>query len=187
MGNAMNYLKRQKGTIKRGILLLGLALPLPACSQEQTWEMVDSMIERDFPGVHHISTDSLAAWFADSSREQPVILDARQPEEYAVSHLPTAEQIDPDATTFPELENLDRSTPIVAYCSVGYRSSQIARRLEEAGFTNVMNLQGSIFRWANEGKPVYRGDHQVEEVHPYDRIWGRLLNENLREYEAEGE
>ncbi|MEZ4784092.1 MAG: rhodanese-like domain-containing protein [Candidatus Kapaibacterium sp.] len=171
--------------IRRGALLLGLALPLPACSQEQSWQMVETMIENDFPEVQQITTDSLARWLADSTLPQPLILDARQPGEYAVSHLWDAHQIDPDATTFPDLDTLDRDQPIVAYCSVGYRSSQLAERLEKAGFTNVVNLQGSIFRWANEGKPVYREDQQVEEVHPYDRLWGTLLDAKLRQYKVE--
>ena len=174
-------------TIRRGALLLGLVLPFPACSQEQSWEMVDSMIESDFPGVRHITTDSLAVWLADSTLQQPLLLDARRPEEYAVSHLHDARRIDPDAVTFPDLDTLDRETPIVLYCSVGYRSSQLAERLQEAGFTNVNNLKGSIFRWANEGRPVYREGNQVEEVHPYDRIWGTLLRKELHRYEVEGE
>ena len=171
-------------TIRRGFLFLSLFAPFPACSQEQTWEIVNDMIERDFPEVRHISTDSLSTWLTDSTLLQPVILDVRKPEEFAVSHLQKALLIDPDATRFPELDTLDRSIPIVAYCSVGYRSSQVAERLKEVGFTNVVNLQGSIFRWANEGKPVYRDGSKVEEVHPYDRIWGMMLDEDYRSYDV---
>ena len=32
-----------------------------------------------------------------------------------------------------------------------------------------------IFEWANEGRPVVRDGREVEAVHPYDAVWGRLL------------
>ena len=56
----------------------------------------------------------------------------------------------------------------------------MAQRLSEAGFTNVVNLEGSIFEWANQGHPVYREDRAVALVHPYDAVWGLLLKKDLR-------
>jgi hypothetical protein len=43
----------------------------------------------------------------------------------------------------------------------------------------VQNLEGSIFRWANEGRPVYADGMQVDRVHPFDDSWGKLLKEDL--------
>ena len=43
-------------------------------------------------------------------------------------------------------------------------------------YTNVRNLDGSIFQWANEGRPLVRGNQRVQDVHPYDENWGRLLD-----------
>lgn len=68
---------------------------------------------------------------------------------------------------------------IVVYCSVGYRSSRLARQLRTRGVKNVFNLEGSLFKWANEGRPVYRGSERVQEVHPFDEDWGELLDESL--------
>ena len=45
-----------------------------------------------------------------------------------------------------------------------------------------MNLEGSIFRWAGEGRPVYRDGVRVEQVHPYDDRWGALLPRTLWAY-----
>jgi rhodanese-related sulfurtransferase len=149
------------------------------CSQDLTWRAVNQMIEANYPDVPTITTDSLAKRLDNSSAPRPLLLDARTPEEYAVSHLPEARRVDPEATTFPALDTLSRSTPVVVYCSVGYRSARIASRLRENGF-DAVNLQGSIFRWANEGRPVVRDGTPVRAVHPYDKTWGRLLNEPLR-------
>ena len=160
----------------RSLLFFSLALPLGSCAQDLGWDVVDEMIASDFPGVPHISTDSLADWLGDSKRVQPVLLDVRESEEFAVSHLRGARQIDPAATELTSLQDLPKDTPIVLYCSVGYRSSEMAERLGEAGFDSVANLDGSIFRWANEGRSLWRGDVAVDKVHPYDRIWGVLLD-----------
>ena len=43
-----------------------------------------------------------------------------------------------------------------------------------------MNMEGSIFKWANEGRPVYRDGERVEKVHPYNETWGRLLDKARR-------
>ncbi|MEP0548867.1 MAG: rhodanese-like domain-containing protein [Rhodothermales bacterium] len=149
-----------------------------------SWRAVDALIEREFPAVASVSTDSLAAWLDDSTRVPPLLLDARESEEYAVSHLPGALRVDPDASAEALAAALpgdfDPARPVVVYCSVGYRSARIADRLETAGARDVRNLDGSIFKWANEGRPVVRDGATVREVHPYDATWGRLLNRDLR-------
>ena len=63
----------------------------------------------------------------------------------------------------------------VVYCSVGYRSAKAAQELMNSGITGVLNLEGSIFQWANEDRPVFQGTRVVDEVHPYSRFWKRLL------------
>jgi rhodanese-related sulfurtransferase len=155
-----------------------LALQL-GCSEELTWRAVDRMIEANFPDVPAITTDSLAQRLSDSTATRPVLLDARSPAEYDVSHLPGAHRVPPDADTIAGLDTLSRDAPIVVYCSVGYRSARITSRLQKQGFTNVSNLKGSIFRWANEGRTVVRNGNPVRTVHPYDNTWGRLLNDDL--------
>jgi len=150
------------------------------CSDDLTWRAVDRMIAANYPDVPFISTDSLAERLSTPTAPRPVLLDARSPEEYAVSHLPGARRVDPSADAYPALDTLASDTPIVVYCSVGYRSAGVAQALRAQGFTAVANLKGSIFRWANEGRPVYREGAQVSTVHPYDATWGRLLADSLR-------
>jgi rhodanese-related sulfurtransferase len=106
---------------------------------------------------------------------QPILLDIREPEEFEVSHLKHAKLADSKRVAMTLLKNTGRDDPVVLYCSVGYRSSKMAQELQEAGFRNVHNLEGSIFQWRNEGKPVYRDGVMVPQVHPYDRNWGQLL------------
>lgn len=156
------------------------------CRDGIAWEAVERMIERDYPAAQPLSTDSLHTWLEDETVSSPVLLDVRKAEEYAVSHLEGAIRVDPNTTDFTFLADYTRETLIVAYCSVGYRSAAIAERLQEAGFTNVHNLEGSIFKWVNAGYPVVRDGAPVREVHPYDRLWGQLVDRSYHAYEAGG-
>jgi len=142
-------------------------------------EVVTNKISKDFSDVPRISTSDLADWSKDSSRMAPQLLDVREPAEYAVSHLPGAIRISPDEEADQFMGRIDSSRPIVVYCSVGYRSSILAKRLIAAGAKQVMNLEGSIFKWANEGRPLVRDDVPTREVHPYNRKYGKLLLEGL--------
>ena len=169
------------------VLIFGLVGPQAGCTQNMSWSAVEGMIRSSFPEVSQLSTDSLAAWLENDTNPQPTLLDIRTAEEYRVSHLRGAIRVAPDTNDFTFLDSLDRNAPIVTYCSVGYRSSEVAQRMQQAGFTNVSNLEGSIFRWANEGRPVYRGGRSVGQVHPNDKLWGTLLDAELRAYRADEE
>jgi len=152
------------------------------CSQDLSWKAVNYMIETDFPTVSSVTTDSLAVRLSDSTAARPLLLDARSLEEFTVSHLPGAHRVDPEAQSVPALDTLSQNRSIVVYCSVGYRSARIASRLQDQGFHDVTNVKGSIFRWANEDRPVVRGDTLVRAVHPSDDTWGTLLVDSLHAY-----
>lgn len=167
------------------------ALPvvsLPAVTaQEDTedntmfWSTTLKMIRAKFPGVVQLSTDSLQTWLDESAMaERPLLLDVREKEEYEVSHLKGAVSALTEKEALQALEGVPPEKPVVLYCSVGYRSSEMAGFLQKRGFGKVYNLEGSIFAWANEGRPVYRRDERVHKVHPYDLVWGKLLKKVLR-------
>lgn len=140
------------------------------------WQLLKQQIRAKFPQVKQLSTAELAKEIEERS---PILLDVRTEAEFAVSHLCNAQQINPKTEDFSSL-NFAFDTPIVAYCSVGYRSARLVDRLQQAGYTQAANLEGSIFQWANEGQPVYCNGEIVRQVHPYDRVWGQLLKPNLR-------
>ena len=163
------------------------AVSVPAAAQEDTedntmfWSTTLKMIRAKFPQVAQLSTDSLHTWLeASKTAERPLLLDVREKEEYGVSHLKDAVSALTKEEALQALEGVAPDRPVVLYCSVGYRSSEMAGFLQKRGFRKVYNLEGSIFAWANEGRPVYRGDERVHEVHPYDRVWGKLLKKVLR-------
>lgn len=93
-----------------------------------------------FADVRNVTPAELNTMIAEG--EKVVIIDARTPEEYAVSHLPAAITLDQFEARRAQLEG----STIACYCTVGYRSSQLAGKLSKEGW-NAANLQGSILAW----------------------------------------
>lgn len=164
------------GRVLRGLILAGAVL-LGACSSAPSdLGRVRADVAARHPRLRQVAP---AAIEAAMRRDAPLLLDVRTPAEFAVSHLRGARLVDPGATAAAlragALAAVSLDTPIVCYCAVGVRSSNTCDALQRAGYTNVANLDGSIFRWANEGRPLFRGETPTTLVHPYDAEWGRLL------------
>ncbi len=164
-------------------ILICSTLLLSACAgrtESPDLAQIKQTVRERFPDVTQVSTVQLSEWLAAPEAERPILLDARSPDEFEVSHLPNARPAADEAQALEELRGTAQSRRIVAYCSVGWRSSALAQKLKARGYANVSNLEGSIFQWANEGRPVYRDGQQVSQVHPFDAKWGRLLKAELR-------
>lgn len=156
-------------------------VPIGASDEQLDLGELVATLREDFPDVTHLDTDDVAARLSETNGNVQVI-DVREPDEYAVSHLPGAINIPPDTTDDDLLAALNPDKPVIVYCSVGYRSSVLAQRLQAAGRTNVSNYIGSIFAWANAGHPLQSSGEEAKLVHPYDRKWGRYLNPEYRSF-----
>lgn len=165
---------------------LAIALGLVASSSTEAADPASLrfVISIRHPGVDWVTTEQLALWLEGSEGTKPLLLDTRTPEELAISRIAGAERVDPDAKT-PAPEGVAPDRLIVVYCAVGYRSAAIARRLEKQGFERVYNLQGGIFEWANEGRPIVDGQGEPARfVHPFAKKWHRYLDASLRSYDG---
>ncbi len=111
---------------------------------------------------------------ADIELSDYLILDTRAVDEYAVSHLPGAQFCEYSTFRIQNFEELPRDTPILVYCSVGYRSERIGEKLQRAGFANVHNLYGGIFNWFYEGREIVDSDgNSTDLIHTYNAKWGQ--------------
>lgn len=137
-------------------------------------------VRLQYPSVAQITPRKLASWLREADRPPPLVLDVRSPAEYRISHLPGAERLDPVLSTKALIQRLGEQRALVFYGSIGNRSSALADRLRKAGRTNVYNLEGSIFEWANEGRPLVRQGRVVLKVHPHNRRYGKLLRPDRR-------
>ncbi|NNE18769.1 MAG: rhodanese-like domain-containing protein [Myxococcales bacterium] len=138
-----------------------------------------ALIAARFPDVRWVDAETLAGWMGGTHAGDLVLLDVRNSEEQEVSQLHGAQYLDPVHLDIAAL-GIPQDAKVVVYCSIGYRSAAVIEDLERAGIQNVYNLEGGLFDWANQDRPVYRGEERVQEVHRYSRLWGLLLRKDRR-------
>ncbi|MBO3699009.1 rhodanese-like domain-containing protein [Roseivirga sp. E12] len=99
------------------------------------------------------------------------ILDVRDESEYDVSHLEGAIRYEEGL-----LEGLNANEPVMVYCTVGLRSNQLAKILEEEGFNQVVELQDGLIGWSNAELPLVNSrDNLTDSVHVYAQYFSALL------------
>lgn len=134
--------------------------------------------------VPYINVDTLK-----KNAQQALILDAREIEEFEVSHLQDAQHIGFKNFNYSIMDKLmvdslgDRDTLIIVYCSIGIRSEIIGKKLISHGFTNVYNLYGGLFEWVNKGGNVFCQGNITQKVHAYSKKWSRYLTKGFKVYE----
>ena len=114
-----------------------------------------------------------------------IVLDARELNEYKVSHLKNATCVGYDFfdinSVLEKYPNKDEK--IVVYCSLGIRSEVVAKQLKDAGYTNVSNLYGGIFEWKNKGNEVYnKKGKPTKKVHVFSQEWSKWLKKGKKVY-----
>lgn len=84
-----------------------------------------------------------------------VIVDVRDPAEFATSHLPDARNI-PLSELSKRSAELDKfkSKAVIVVCQSGVRSSKAASQLKSAGFGEVYSLNGGLAAWQAQGLPT---------------------------------
>jgi rhodanese-related sulfurtransferase len=169
------------GTVCAGIAVAAGPLPAEAGGyQPGDLAKVEAMVRTGYADVAQLPAEKLAELVARG--DDLLILDVREEEEYRVSHIAGAIQVDPGIWSWPFLSRFGaaaKGKKVVVYCSVGVRSSKLAGRVQEglsaAGATGVYNLVGGIFRWHNDQRPLVDDKGATALVHPYDANWGGLL------------
>lgn len=122
------------------ILIFSFLFFVSACSQSNV-RILDS---KAF--IEGAKTDSMA-----------VILDVRQPSEFAEGHIEGAVNLDwLDEKAFKEgVVKLDTAKTYYIYCRSGRRSNAAADKMQSDGF-KVYDLKGGIKQWKADGKPVVK-------------------------------
>jgi len=84
-----------------------------------------------------------------------ITLDVRTPSEFAEGFIEGARLIDFQSGNFEnEIATLDKNATYAVYCRSGNRSGQAVKVMQDAGFTNVFNMNGGVIDWANAGLPL---------------------------------
>ena len=99
--------------------------------------------------MEQITAIELAAWLRDPGRAAPLLLDVREPDEFAAYRIEGAALV-PMRSLPARLHELDRRGDIVMVCRSGARSHHAGRFLTENGFERVYNLAGGVLAWARD-------------------------------------
>lgn len=104
---------------------------------------------RGFSSIHPATATQLI------NRENAVILDVREDNEYREGHIVNSVHI-PVSFLRDRMKDLDKykDRPIIVGCRSGQRSSQACAILKKQGFDNVYNLNGGIMAWKNDNLPL---------------------------------
>lgn len=94
--------------------------------------------------------------------EGAVILDVREPEEFAAGHIPGSIniprgflEVKADLVHPKKDDRLaDRSQKVLCFCGGGHRSALAAATLQEMGFDSPLSIRGGWTLWNQKGLPV---------------------------------
>jgi rhodanese-related sulfurtransferase len=87
---------------------------------------------------------------------RPVLLDVREPNEFAEVRAPGALLIPTSAFT-ERLAELPDDRPLLVICRTGVRSAAVTGFLSRSGRDDVANVAGGMEAWEQAGLPVRRG------------------------------
>ena len=86
------------------------------------------------------------------SEHPPLLVDVRQPGEYAIVHLEGALLV-PQDRLVERLGDITAAREVVVYCKSGVRSARAVRLLTELGVRNVRHLAGGLDAWTESVDP----------------------------------
>lgn len=149
-------------------------------SRSATLEGYGAHLRDKFDSIDHISTATLASRLGSESGSDFLLVDCRSPEEFQISHIPGAMNLVSVDEISAHLDSSGHGGAIVVYGAVGHRSAKLAEGLKRRGIERVENVAGSIFKWANEERPMVdaSGD-PIRQVHPFNAFWSSRLREGL--------
>ena len=87
--------------------------------------------------------------------EDVQLVDVRTPDEYKEGYIAHSQNIDFNSPTFDDdITKLDKTKPVILYCKSGSRSAKCSKKLIDAGFVKIYDLDGGISKWKHEGLAI---------------------------------
>jgi rhodanese-related sulfurtransferase len=92
------------------------------------------------------------------------LIDVRMPTEYREVHADGAVNVPLDSlnpTAVVGMRNGRSEEPLYVICKSGNRSSKAVQKFLDAGFDNVVNVEGGTTAWVDASLPVVRGKKAI--------------------------
>jgi glyoxylase-like metal-dependent hydrolase (beta-lactamase superfamily II)/rhodanese-related sulfurtransferase len=124
------------------------------------WAMLTSS-----PNVREVDLDEL--------RERPantVVVDVREPEEFALGHVPGAINL-PQADLATRLDEVPRDRPVMVICQAGLRSLRAAQFLSQCGLRDVASVKGGTAAWRTAGGELIQESARAPETGIVETEW----------------
>ena len=109
--------------------------------------LFESLFGKPVPSVDPMKASQLMA-----EKPAPVMIDVREPLEYAQGYVAGSRLI-PLGQLGSRLSEIPTDRKVLVICASGSRSSMAARQLEKAGY-DVINVNGGMMNWVRNGLPV---------------------------------
>ena len=92
------------------------------------------------------------------NREDAIVVDVREADEFAGGHLPDARNI-PGSKLAERISEIEKykDKPVIVCCTAGMRSAKGCGQLAKLGFTRTHSLAGGVDAWVGAGYPIKKG------------------------------
>ena len=140
--------------IIKNILIVLITISFVSCNGKQKKEKVAAQKVIQEKTIELISVTEI-----EKVAESGQLIDVRTPEEYNEGYIKNAKNIDFFEDNFiEEMSKLNKDEPIYIYCRSGGRSGRASKKLRDAGFVKVYDLEGGFMKWESEGKGITKNE-----------------------------
>lgn len=136
------------------LILAALLLAVAGCGPGNYQSATGSPLvgaSRETPNHQNVSVHDLAG----IGEAKHLVLDVREPWEFAEGHVPNAILI-PLGQLAARVGELPQDRPLYVICRSGNRSVTASQILVAAGQRDVRNVEGGMIAWQRAGLPVSR-------------------------------
>jgi rhodanese-related sulfurtransferase len=150
---------KSKGKLVVLSFLLGVALAVPGVVSAQNYpDSIKQMVGAAKKQVKVVNMEQFKAAF--DKKELGLIVDVRNPDEYATGFVPGAVNVSRglleftiwDQVGFPDKTDMNKKMTL--YCKSGGRCALATKTLQDLGFTNVQSADMKIEDWIKAGYPI---------------------------------
>ncbi len=139
------------------MLAFVFVLSMLSLSVAQTWKttVVKEQIDKTKADLKKVSAADVKA--AIDKKEKAIILDVRDPNEYAAGHLPGAINVSRGRLDFDIWDKIpDKNAKIYVYCKTAAVSTFATKTLNDLGYKNAVLMDAQLEDWIKAGYPFVR-------------------------------
>jgi rhodanese-related sulfurtransferase len=136
-------------------------------NKKKTVQVMADQIAVKFKTAPQVTIEDYLKWQAAS--EKVILVDVRSLKERSVSTLPGAISKE----EFKSKKEIYKDHKVVAYCTIGYRSSEYVQKLVSKNI-EAYNLKESLLGWAHRGLKFEINGQETLKAHIYEDAWNFL-------------